>query len=116
MHRWIIGSIDVIVDMMVGLADTGYIAGTQDGIVSKGGVPCVCPLVLMDADTLTVLRYTQSLPNGHYLITGLDPNGRYLVMARDHEQEYEPFCWDWVVPMSDKTADELVELWQSWQT
>lgn len=33
----------------------------------------------------------------------------------DGVERYEPAVWDYVVPKDDKTIDEQMELWQSWQ-
>lgn len=106
----------MILELMVGLEYTGYIAGTADGIVTVGGRPAVKDIIVLDADTLIVMQRTGSLPNGHYLIAGLNPNQRYLVMCRDHERQYEPFCWDHVRPATDLTFAEQLTLWQSWQS
>lgn len=103
-------------NLYLGGAGAGYVAGTTDGIVTRGGVPSALEIIIMNATDLQVIQRTQSLKMGNYLIMGLDPSKRYLIMARDHDGEYEPFCWDWVAPMSDKTAIEQMELWQSWQT
>lgn len=99
----------------------GYIAGTQDGIVTVGGVPASRQVVVFDIKTLTWLQTTVSTKDGNYLIMGLNPNEQYLIMARDLPptdgvERYEPAVWDYVTPMSDKTIDEQMELWQSWQT
>lgn len=94
---------------------TGYIAGEGDGIVTVGGVPSSRTIVVMIADTLQIVCQTNSLANGHYLITNLDPTKQYLVICRDYKREYEPYAWDYVTPMSDKTLVEQMALWQSWQ-
>lgn len=94
----------------------GYIAGTQDGIVTVGGVPASRQVVVFDIKTLTWLQTTTSTTNGNYLIMGLDPSQEYIIMARDYKKEFEPAVWDYVVPKDDKTIDEQMELWQSWQT
>lgn len=94
---------------------TGYIAGTTDGIVTVGGESAKRQICVFDVDTLTWLQTATSNENGNYLIMGLDPNKKYLLMARDYKQEYEPCCWDYVIPKNDKTLDEQMELWQSWQ-
>lgn len=94
---------------------TGYIAGFDDGIVTVNSVPAVREITVMRATDLHIVQRTQSLANGHYLIPSLDPKQEYLVMVRDYKKEYEPICWDYVVPMMDKTVDELMEIWASWQ-
>lgn len=98
----------------------GYIAGSGDGIVTINGTPASRPVFLYQVSggmALIVLVARQaSLSNGHYLFMGLDPAKRYLVMCRDSSKEYEPFCWDYVVPATDLTIAEQQELWQSWQT
>lgn len=93
----------------------GYIAGTQDGIVTVGGEPASRQIYVLDVATLAWVQSTTSNDNGNYLLMGLDPAKKYLLMARDYKQEYEPCCWDYVVPMNDKSLDEQRELWQSWQ-
>lgn len=106
----------MIVEFLIGTNQMGYIAGTADGIVTRGGVPSTLELIVMTVSDLQVIQRTQSLKTGNYLIMGLNPDRRYLIMARDHTGEYEPFCWDFVAPMNDKTYGELSELWQSWQS
>lgn len=96
---------------------TGYIAGTTDGIVTVGGESAKRQICVFDVDTLTWLQTVTSNENGNYLIMGLDPNKRYLLMCRDLppdgvNQRYEPFCWDYVTPMTDKTLAEQQEMWQ----
>ena len=98
-----------------------YIAGTGDGIVTVAGQPASRHVFLLDASSLTYLRHTVSLSNGHYIFNGLDSNRQYMVMCRDlppngGEQRYEPFCWDYVIPATDLTIAEQQALWQSWQT
>lgn len=94
---------------------TGYIAGEKDGIVTVGGKPASRQIVVLDAKTLAWVQSTTSNKNGNYLIMGLDPAEHYLLMCRDYKGEFEPFCWDNVIPEDDKTLDEQMELWQSWQ-
>lgn len=93
----------------------GYIAGTGDGIVTVNGKPQSLKIYALDPVTMTWLQTAKSLPNGHYLIQNLDPTKQYLVMARDHNKEYEPFCWDYVTPATDLTIAEQQQLWDSWQ-
>ena len=59
-----------------------------------------------------VSHRTHSLPNGQYLLRGLNPAKRYLIMARDYQGEYEPYCYDHVAPATDLTLDEQQALWQ----
>ncbi len=106
----------MILNLLVGLEKVGYIAGTADGIVMVGGKPASREILVLNADDLALSQRTVSLNNGHYLIAGLDPNKRYLVMCRDHERQYEPFCWDYVRPATDLTFAEQLALWQSWQS
>lgn len=93
----------------------GYIAGTGDGIVSVGGKAASRKIYVLDTQTLAVIKTATSLDNGHYLITNLNPTKRYLVMARDmwYKGEYEPVCYDNVVPAADLSLDELVTLWRT---
>lgn len=107
-------------DVALALPNVGYIAGDNDGIVTVGGVPARREIVLFNMDLMPIARY-YSLDNGHYLIPNLNPNEQYLIMARDLPpsdgvERYEPAVWDYVVPKDDKTIDEQMELWQSWQT
>ena len=106
----------MILELMAGLEYTGYIAGTADGIVTVDGKPASREILVLNADDLTLSQRTASLNNGHYLIAGLDPDKRYLVMCRDHERQYESFCWDYVRPATDLTFAEQLALWQSWQS
>lgn len=93
-----------------------YIAGSSDGIVTVQGKPASRKVWLFNAKTLTIERVTNSLKNGHYLFTGLNPAKEYLVMVRDYNKEYEPFAWDYVKPADDLTIAEQQALWASWQT
>lgn len=95
---------------------TGYIAGTQDGIVTVNGVPAARKIWLLSADYFTIIATQVSLANGHYLFTGLDTNVKYLILCRDYEGQYEPAVWDYVTPATDLTIAEQQELWESWQT
>lgn len=106
----------MILELMAGLEYTGYIAGTADGIVTVGGKLASREILVLNADDLTLSQRTVSLNNGHYLIAGLNPDKHYLVMCRDHERQYEPFCWDYVRPATDLTFAEQLALWQSWQS
>lgn len=102
-------------DVTLALPNVGFIAGDGDGIVTVGGIGARREIVVFDMELMPIARY-YSLDNGHYLIANLDPNERYLIMARDYKKEYEPAVWDYVAPKDDKTIDEQMELWQSWQT
>lgn len=97
---------------------SGYIAGTNDGIVTAGGKPASreIRLYLADGFSLEFVRRTWSNDGGHYIFKSINPNKRYLVMCRDHERQYEPFCWDYVRPATDLTFAEQLALWQSWQS
>lgn len=95
---------------------TGYVAGTQDGIVTVGGKPASRKIYVLDAVTLQWLQTAKSTASGNYLITGLDPSKRYIVMCRDYKQDYEPCVYDYVSPSTDLTLAEQMELWQSWQS
>ena len=92
----------------------GYIAGTGNGIVTVAGKPAQAEVLLFDASQiwLGVSHRTHSLPNGQYLLRGLNPAKRYLIMARDYQGEYEPYCYDHVAPATDLTLDEQQALWQ----
>ncbi len=94
----------------------GYIAGTNDGIVTVAGKPAQRKIWLLNANTMAVEQTTTSLKNGHYLFMGLNPDEEYLVMVRDYKKEYEPFAWDYVTPADDLTIAEQQALWASWQT
>lgn len=95
---------------------SGYIAGAGDGIVTVAGKPASRKIYLLNAQTMAVEQIITSLQNGHYLFMGLDPAKKYLVMVRDYKKEFEPFVWDEVSPATDKTFDEQMAMWQSWQT
>lgn len=94
---------------------TGYVAGTQDGIVTVGGQPASRKIYVLDVVTLQWLQTAKSSKNGNYLITGLDPNKKYLLMCRDYQKDYEPCVYDDVQPATDLTLAQQQELWQSWQ-
>ena len=102
--------------LLLGTNRSGYIAGSGDGIVTVAGEPSARDIVLFNADDLTVVSRSASLPNGHYLLSGMDVDKRYLLMARDHNKQYEPFVWDYVIPATDLTIAEQQTLWQTWQT
>lgn len=89
----------------------GYIAGSNDGIVTVRGKPEIRKIWLLDAQTLVIKQVVTSLKNGHYIFMGLNPDKRYLVMVRDYKKEFEPFVWDDVLPATDKTIDEQQALW-----
>lgn len=94
----------------------GYIAGSDDGIVTVRGKSAQRKIWLLDAQSMAVEQVVTSLQNGHYIFAGLDPAREYLVMVRDYKKEYEPFVWDYVKPADDLTIAEQQALWQSWQT
>ena len=100
----------------ISLANTGYIAGSGDGIVTVKSKPASRKIWLLNAKSLAIEQIVTSLSNGHYLFMGLDPDKRYLVMVRDYKKEYEPFVWDYVEPADDLTIDEQMALQASWQT
>lgn len=107
-------------DVALTLPNLGFISGAENGIVTVGGVPARREIAVFDMDLMPIARY-YSLSNGHYLIPNLDPNERYIIMARDLPpadgvERYEPATWDYVTPKDDKTTDEQMEMWQSWQT
>lgn len=96
---------------------SGYIAGTGDGIVTVRGHAAKREVLLMDANSrdYKFVGRVWSLDNGHYMFTDLDPNKEYLVMARDYNKEYEPFAYDYVQPATDITPDQQQALRESWQ-
>lgn len=96
--------------------NAGYIAGTNDGIVTVAGKPASRKIWLFNANTMAVEQVVTSLQNGHYLFMGLDASKKYLVMVRDYKKEYEPFVWDDVTAADDLTIDEQQALWASFQT
>ena len=97
------------------LAHSGYIAGTNDGIVTVQGKPASRKIWLLNAQTMVVEQAVTSLKSGRYLFLGLNPAKEYLVMVRDCKKEYEPFAWDYVKPANDLTIAEQQDLWQTWQ-
>lgn len=97
------------------LAHSGYISGTNDGIVTVAGKPSARKIWLLNAQSLAVEQVITSLKNGHYLFLGLNPAKEYLVMVRDYKKELEPFAWDYVKPADDLTIDEQQAMWQTWQ-
>ena len=98
------------------IGGAGYIAGTNNGIVTVTGQPTTRQIVVLDAKTLTLQTITKSFADGRYLIAGLNSSNTYLVMCRDYNKEYEPAAWDYVTPATDLTIQQQQELWQSWQT
>lgn len=106
----------IIGRLLLGTSHAGYIAGTGDGILTAGGEPSARDIVLFDTEGLAIVSRTASLPNGRYLLNGLNPSMQYLVMARDHNKQYEPFVWDYVIPATDLTIAEQQALYSSWQT
>ena len=103
-------------NFLLGTTWQGYIAGANDGILTRNGTPAASDIILFDVMSLAVLYRTASLSNGHYMLVGLEPTKKYLVMARDYNKEYEPAVWDYVTPATDLTVAQQQELWQSWQT
>lgn len=97
------------------LAHNGYIAGTNDGIVTVAGKPASRKIWLLNAQTLVVEQVITSLKDGHYLFLGIVTDKEYLVMVRDYKKEFEPFAWDYVTPANDLTVTQQQELWASWQ-
>lgn len=97
----------------------GYIAGSAEGIVTINGQPVSRPIYLYEVGNgisiPTLVARQASLVNGRYLFMGLDPDKQYLVMCRDSGKEYEPFCWDYVIPATDLTIVEQQQLWEDWQ-
>lgn len=100
----------------ISLANTGYIAGSGDGIVTVKSKPASRKIWLLNAKSLAIEQIVTSLSNGHYLFMGLDPDKRYLVMVRDYKKEYEPFAWDDVAAADDLTVAEQQAMWQGFQT
>ncbi len=94
----------------------GYIAGSNDGIVTVAGQPAKRELVILDAKKLSIISKGVSLDNGHYIFTGLSLSKEYLLMVRDYKKEFEPFAWDYVKPADNLTVAEQKALWASWQT
>ena len=105
----------IIGQLLLGTSRRGYIAGSGDGIVTVAGKPASREIWLLRASDLSVQQITASLPNGHYLFTGLNLTDEFLVMVRDYKKEYEPFAWDYVKPADDLTVVEQQALWASWQ-
>lgn len=106
----------IIGQLLLGTSRIGYIAGTGDGIVTVQGKPAKRDIWLLSTNTLAVEQIVTSLDNGRYIFTSLDPDSEYLVMARDHNKQYEPFVWDYVIPATDLTIAEQQALYSSWQT
>lgn len=98
------------------LANSGYIAGSGDGIVTVKGQPASRKIWLLNAQSLAIEQVITSLKNGHYIFLGLDPAKEYLVMVRDYKKEYESFVWDYVKPANDLTIDEQQAMWASFLT
>lgn len=106
----------IYTEFFFGTNFAGYIAGTNDGIVTVVGKPARRDIWLLNAQTMAVVQVVTSLPNGHYMFMGLDASKEYLVMVRDYKKEFEPFAWDYVKPATDISAAEQQALWQTWQT
>ena len=94
----------------------GYMAGTEDGIVTVGGSAGIGNIYVFDAETLLLQQQTRSLPNGHYLVPYLNPARRYLIMGRHPARKYEPICYDDLKPATALTLAEQAQLWASWQS
>lgn len=94
----------------------GYIAGTADGIVTVAGQPAVREIWVLAVHEHRIIRSVWSNAAGNYLVPHLNPTKEYLIICRDHEKQYEPFCYDYVKPATDLTVAEQQALWQSWQT
>lgn len=98
----------------------GYIAGTDDGIVTVAGRPASQPIHLYEVSSgfakMQLVARQVSLQDGHYMFTGLNPKKRYLVIVRDHKKEYEPFAFDFVEPSTDLTHQAQLALRETWQT
>lgn len=92
----------------------GYLAGTDEGIVTAGGTPAVRRVYLYYNHRL--IRETTSNAEGHYAFLCLDPQREYLIMARDWMRHYEPVAYDNVRPATNITPQEQWRLWQSWRT
>lgn len=105
----------MLINITSAINGVGYIAGTNDGIVTVQGNPASRKIWLLNSQTMVVEQITTSLKNGHYLFMGLDPDKRYLVMVRDYKKEFEPFVWDEVPPATDLTITEQQALWASSQ-
>ena len=103
-------------NLLLGTSYAGYIAGTGDGILTVNGVAAKRSVIVLNAQDLSVVQRSQSLSNGRYLLSSLDPSKQYMVMARDYNKEYEPAVFDYVTPATDLTIAQQQELWQSWQT
>lgn len=96
-------------------AHKGYLAGTQDGIVTIGGVAGIANIYVFDANTLLLKQQTRSLQNGHYLVPYLNPTQRYLLLARHIKRQYEPISYDDIKPAVALALSQQAALWQSWQ-
>lgn len=93
----------------------GYMAGTEDGIVTVGGSAGIGNIYVFNAETLLLQQQTRSLPNGHYLVPYLNPARRYLIMGRHPQRQYEPICYDDLKPATALTLAEQAQLWAAWQ-
>lgn len=90
----------------------GYIAGLGSGIASRAGEPSRLKILVYDSTTDQLIRRTESLPNGRYLIAYLDPNRRYRLVAIDPKRIYQAMVWDNIRPAQDLSIKELKVLWQ----
>ncbi len=109
-----VGRIDMKIKTLEQPKGGGYIAGQTKG-VTVFDVQTVRYIYLFDNRTNKLLRKTKSLANGRYIFIGLRPNKKYLVMVRDYKGEGQPYVFDNIVPASDKTVDQQMAMWQSWQ-
>ena len=77
---------------------SGFIAGQDDGIVSVSGKPASRQVFALEQKTLRIVRSTWSDEDGHYCLPNLDGNTPFIVMALDFKGQYEPVCYDQVMP------------------
>ena len=80
---------------------SGFIAGQDDGIVSVSGKPASRQVFALEQKTLRVVRSTWSDENGHYCLPNLDSHTQFIVMALDFKGQYEPVCYDQVMPFHE---------------
>ena len=104
------------INTQLSLQNSGYVAGSNDDIVTINGQAADRGIYIFDAANLQLHQVVYSLKNGHYMARNLDPAKQYLIMCRDYKKEYEPAVWDYVTPATDLTIAQQQELWQSWQT
>lgn len=97
----------------------GYIAGTGTGIATINGVPSRVKISIF-TNRAKLIRTEYSLPNGHYMISGLNPNEEYLIVARGIKTNADvdvekPHAWDYIKPATDLTPVQQRALYNSWQ-